>query len=40
MATTDGIQAFADATVPKIASEHDDDKQSDAIRQYLSKKVQ
>ena len=39
MATTDGIQAFVDATVPKTPNENNDDQQSDVIRQYLSKKV-
>ena len=38
MATADGIQTFADATTLKTTSELEE-QQSDAIRQYLSKKT-
>ncbi|CAF0834023.1 unnamed protein product [Rotaria sp. Silwood1] len=38
MATNDGIQTFAETVVSKITNEVDD-QQSDAIRQYLSKKT-
>ncbi|CAF0825149.1 unnamed protein product [Adineta ricciae] len=38
MATADGIQAFVDDPIPKAMSEVEE-QQSDAIRQYLSKKT-
>ncbi len=38
MATVDGIQAFVETTVSKTTNEIED-QQSDAIRQYLSKKT-
>ncbi|CAF2776744.1 unnamed protein product [Rotaria sp. Silwood2] len=38
MATADGIQVFAETTISKISNEIDE-QQSDAIRQYLSKKT-
>ena len=38
MATSDGIQAFVDAPLTRTTSEIED-QQSDAIRQYLSKKT-
>ncbi|CAF3022520.1 unnamed protein product [Rotaria sp. Silwood2] len=38
MATNDGIQTFAEPTVARITNEVED-QQSDAIRQYLSKKI-
>lgn len=38
MATADGIQAFVDVQTTKTTTEIDD-QQSDAIRQYLSKKT-
>jgi len=38
MATTDGIQAFVEDEALRNINENDD-QQSDAIRQYLSKKT-
>jgi hypothetical protein len=38
MATADGIQTFAEATLSRTTNEAED-QQSDAIRQYLSKKT-
>lgn len=38
MATTDGIQTFVDAPMTRTTNEVED-QQSDAIRQYLSKKT-
>ncbi|CAF5223351.1 unnamed protein product, partial [Rotaria magnacalcarata] len=38
MATADGIQVYVDKVVQKLPNE-DEDQQSDAVRQYLSKKT-